>query len=162
MNIVRAIFSKIRAIFLKFWKRAGETSPLPPSSYSPTENEISKVKTKLRNTCKKYCHVKVPYKENKIISNLSNRKDKVTLKQDKGRAVVIMDRSNYTEKYMSLLWSNQLNIFRMTLQNHWNQKYNRQFEKLSQNCLNKSTRNCIQLDSAKVNFMESPRYTNSQ
>ena len=23
------------------------------------ENEISKVKTELRNTCKKYCHVKV-------------------------------------------------------------------------------------------------------
>ena len=30
MNIVRAIFSKIRALFLKFWKRAGETSPPPP------------------------------------------------------------------------------------------------------------------------------------
>ena len=33
------------------------------------ENEISKVKTKLRKTCKKYCHVKVPYKQRNIISN---------------------------------------------------------------------------------------------
>ena len=71
------------------------------------ENEISKVKTKLRNTCEKYCHVKVPYKQKKIISNLSNRKDTVILKVDKGRGVVIMDRSNYTEKCMSLLSSNQ-------------------------------------------------------
>ena len=71
------------------------------------ENEISKVKTKLRNTCEKYCHVKVPYKQKKIISNLSNRKDIVVLKVDKGRGVVIMDRSNYAEKCMSLLSSNQ-------------------------------------------------------
>ena len=40
------------------------------------ENEISKVKTKLRNTCEKYCHVKVPYKQKKIISNLLNRTEK--------------------------------------------------------------------------------------
>ena len=40
------------------------------------ENEISKVKTKLRNTCEKYFHVKVPYKQKKIISNLLNRTEK--------------------------------------------------------------------------------------
>ena len=71
------------------------------------ENEISKVKRKLRNTCKKYWHAKVPYKQKKIISNLSNRKDIVILKVGKGRGVIIMDRSNYTEKCMSLLSSNQ-------------------------------------------------------
>ena len=71
------------------------------------ENEISQVKTKLRNTCEKYCHVKVTYKQWKIISNLSNRKNIVILKIDKSRGVVIMDRSNYTEKCMSLLSSNQ-------------------------------------------------------
>ena len=71
------------------------------------ENEISKVKTKLRNICEKYCHVKVPYKHKNIISNWSNRKDIVILKQDKGRGVVIMDQSNYTDKCMSLLRSNQ-------------------------------------------------------
>ena len=46
------------------------------------------------------------HKQKKIISNLSNSKI-VTLKQDKGRDVVIMDRSNCTEKCMSLLSSNQ-------------------------------------------------------
>ena len=120
------------------------------------ENEISQVKTKQRNTCEKYCHVKVPYKQKKIISNLSNRKDVVILKQGKSRSVLIMDRSKYTDKCMSLLPSNHLKIFQMTLQNPWNQKYNGYFEKLSQNCLKKSTINWIQQDPAQVNFMELP------
>ena len=30
MNLVRAFFPKIRTLFFKFWKRAEETSPLPP------------------------------------------------------------------------------------------------------------------------------------
>ena len=71
------------------------------------ENEISKMKTKILNTFEKYCHVKVPYKQRKIISNLSNSKDIVILKQDKGRGVVIMDQRNYTENCMSSLSSNQ-------------------------------------------------------
>ena len=72
------------------------------------ENEINKVKIKLHNACEKYYHGKVPYKQQKIISNLSNRKDIVILKQDKGRGAVIMDQSNYTEKCVSLLSSNQI------------------------------------------------------
>ena len=31
---------KIRALFSNFWKRAGETSPPPPSSYAPAKNEM--------------------------------------------------------------------------------------------------------------------------
>ena len=39
MNIVRAFFFKIRALSLKFWKRAGETSlpPTLPTSYIPED-----------------------------------------------------------------------------------------------------------------------------
>ena len=37
------------------------------------ENEPSRTKTKLRNTCEKYCNVKVPYKYRDIVSKLSNR-----------------------------------------------------------------------------------------
>ena len=33
-NLVRAFFSKIRTLFFEFSKRAGETSPLLPSSYA--------------------------------------------------------------------------------------------------------------------------------
>ena len=39
------------------------------------ENELSRIKTKLRNTCEKYCNVKVPYKCRDIVSNLSKRED---------------------------------------------------------------------------------------
>ena len=66
---------------------------------------IRKVKTKIRNTCEKYCHVKVPYNQKKTIPNLSSRKAIVILKQDKG--TVIMGPINYTEKWMFLLPSNQ-------------------------------------------------------
>ena len=121
------------------------------------ENVISKVKTKLRNTYEKCRLVKVPYKQKKIIYNLSNRKDIVILKEDKGRGVVIMDHSKYIEKCMSFLSSNHFKH----LPNDPT-KYNGQFEKLSQNCMSKkSTRNCIQQYPAQVNFMELLRYTNS-
>ena len=35
MTTVRAFLTKIRAIFSSFWKREGEDSPPPPSSYAP-------------------------------------------------------------------------------------------------------------------------------
>ena len=33
MTTIRAFFLQIRTLFHNFWKRAGETSPPPPSSY---------------------------------------------------------------------------------------------------------------------------------
>ena len=35
MNLIKAFLPKIMALFFKFWKRAGETSPFPPYSYAP-------------------------------------------------------------------------------------------------------------------------------
>ena len=57
------------------------------------EIEISKIKTKLRSTCEKYCKIKVPYTQRKIISNLSKQDDIFILKQDKGGGVVIMHKT---------------------------------------------------------------------
>ena len=58
---------------------------------------------KLKNTCKKYSKINVPYKYKKKykkdIDNLSKNKNIVILKQDKGRGVVILD----TTKHMTLL-----------------------------------------------------------
>ena len=39
MNLIRAFFPKIKALFFKFWKRAGETSPPSPFSYAPDVGE---------------------------------------------------------------------------------------------------------------------------
>ena len=58
---------------------------------------------KLKNTCKKYSKINVPYKYKKDIDNLSKNKNIVILKQDKGRGVVILDTTKYTEKCMTLL-----------------------------------------------------------
>ena len=71
------------------------------------ENELSRIKTKLRNTCEKYCNVKVPYKYRDIVSKLSKREDIVILKQEKGKGVVLMDRHKYTDKCLALLSTKQ-------------------------------------------------------
>ena len=67
------------------------------------DNELTSLKTKLRSTCEKYSKINVPYKYKKVIDNLSKNKNIVILKQDKGRGVVILDTTKYTEKCMALL-----------------------------------------------------------
>ena len=66
-------------------------------------NELTSLKTKLKCPCEKYSKTNVPYKYKKVIDNLSKRKNIVILKQDKGRGVVILDTTKYTEKCMALL-----------------------------------------------------------
>ena len=55
------------------------------------DNVLSLLKTKLRSTCEKYSQVNVPYKYKKVIDNLSKNKTILTLEQDKGRGIVILD-----------------------------------------------------------------------
>ena len=45
----------------------------------------------------------MPYKYQEIVKNLANNKDIRTLRQDKGRGIVIIGSSNYIEKCLSLL-----------------------------------------------------------
>ena len=71
------------------------------------ENELNRIKTKLRNTCEKYCNVKVPYKCRDIVYKLSKKEDIVILNQDKGRGVVLMNRHKYTDKCLALLSTKQ-------------------------------------------------------
>ena len=73
------------------------------------EQNLAHVKTKLRNTCKKYCKIKVPFKYKEVIKKLSNNDRIVILKQDKGRGVVIMNCSTYLEKCFALLNTRQFN-----------------------------------------------------
>ena len=53
------------------------------------EVQLSQVKTELRDTCQKYCRIKIPYKHRKTIEHLSKRDDVIILKQHKGRGVVL-------------------------------------------------------------------------
>ena len=66
-------------------------------------NEVTQVKTKLTNSCEKYCTVKVSKYPKNVINNLIERNDIAIMKQDKGIGVVIMDKSIYTEKGLALL-----------------------------------------------------------
>ena len=88
-----AVKSRQKAIFpnsntiatefeLLFQKLFGDISNI-------SENEVSKIKTQLRNTCKKYSKVKVPCRHRKFVLELSKTENIVILKQGKGRGVVM-------------------------------------------------------------------------
>ena len=49
----------------------------------------------------------VPYKYKKIIDQLSRNKDLWTLKQEKGRSVMLMGRTKYKNKCVEILETNQ-------------------------------------------------------
>ena len=65
------------------------------------------MKTKLRSTCERYSKIHVPYKYKTIIDSLSKNQSICIMRQDKGRGVVVMDRSKYTEKCLSILQNEQ-------------------------------------------------------
>ena len=67
------------------------------------DNELTSLKTKLRSTCEKYSKINVSYKYKKVIDNLSKNKNIVILKLGKGRGIVILDTTKYTEKCMAIL-----------------------------------------------------------
>ena len=66
------------------------------------DNELTLLKTKLRSTYEKNSKINVPYKY-KVIDKLSKNKNIAILKQGKGRGVVILNTTKYTEKCMGLL-----------------------------------------------------------
>ena len=65
------------------------------------------LKSKMRRTCENYSKVKVPYKFQHVIDNLSKNKNIIIIRQDKGRGVTILDRKNYIEKYLNILDAKQ-------------------------------------------------------
>ena len=69
---------------------------------------ITRLKTKLRHTCDKYSRIKISYKYRNVIDNLRRNKQLVILKQDKEREVVLLDKTRYVEKYLSIITTNKL------------------------------------------------------
>ena len=78
-----------------------------PNIPNISENELQQVKTKLRNICERYRNIKVQYKQRQISKSLSQREDTTIMKADKVRGVVIMNKSKYLEKCLTLLNSEQ-------------------------------------------------------
>ena len=75
-------------------------------SHTPDEN-LTRLKTKLRSTCERYSKIHVPYKYKAIIDSLSKNQNICIMKQDKGRGVVVMDSSKYIEKCLDILQTEQ-------------------------------------------------------
>ena len=70
-------------------------------------NDKDELQSKLRRTCENYSKLKTPYKYKDIIKKLSQNNNIIILKQDKGRGVVILDKSTYVDKCLSLLNTDQ-------------------------------------------------------
>ena len=71
------------------------------------ENERIEIKTNLLNACRNYTEIKVPYRYQGVVKNLSRNEAICILKQDKGRGVIITNRIDYVEKCEQLLISKQ-------------------------------------------------------
>ena len=71
------------------------------------EEEKLNLKTKFLNCFKNYNTIKTPYEYREIVKKLSDNQDIFLLKQDKGRGIVIMDRSKYVEKSLEILQTNK-------------------------------------------------------
>ena len=124
------------------------------------EHDTMALKPKLRHTCEKYNQIKVPCKYRTVIDNLRRNKYLVILKQDKGNDVVLLDKTVYIDKCLSILNTQkfqQLDIS-PTAANEY--KIQRALRKINSKSFNKSIRGFSQLDQMPVNFMVLPNYIN--
>ena len=71
------------------------------------ENTISQIKTKLQQTCQNYSKIRVSYKYRQVINDLAKNNNIAIMKQDKGKGIVIVDKTKYQEKSLALLNTNQ-------------------------------------------------------
>ena len=67
------------------------------------EERIAQIKTQLRSKGEKYYNLKIPFRYRQAIKILSNNKDNVISKQDKGKGVARLDCSKYIEKCLSIV-----------------------------------------------------------
>ena len=76
------------------------------------DDQLTVLKTRIRNTCHKYNRINVPYRYRQKIRNFSNNEQIKVLKQDEGREVVIMYSSQYMKKCLKIL--NNDNFIKLT------------------------------------------------
>ena len=70
---------------------------------TPSSDEVDILKSKIRRSCENYSNIPPVKKNNDVIANLVRNNNIVVIKQDKGRGVVLMDKSKYTEKCLQHL-----------------------------------------------------------
>ncbi len=67
------------------------------------EDKKLNIKTKFLSCFKNYGTIKTPYEYKETVKRLSKNQNICLLKQDKGRGIVIVDRSKYVEKCLDIL-----------------------------------------------------------
>ena len=123
-------------------------------------DDLTRIKTKLLSTCEQYSNVKVPYKYRKTVNNLKNNPNIVLLKQDKGRGVVVLDKTKYTEKCLSLLNSPQFTTLQSDPTTKIERKVQNALRKLNPVFLKKNVSNFIQQGQNQEISMEQQKSTN--
>ena len=68
---------------------------------------ITRLKTKLRHICDKYSRIKVPCNYRHVINNLRRNKQLIIFKQEKGKGVVLLDKTKYVKKCFSIINTNK-------------------------------------------------------
>ena len=91
---------------------------------------------------------------------MRRNKDLVILKQDKGKGIVLLNRTVYIDKWLSILNTQQFQQLDISPTAANEIEIQGALRKINQNSLNKSIRDFIQLDQMPVNFMALPNYIN--
>ena len=87
----------------------------------------------IRRTCENYSRIKVPYKYQKIIYNISRNKDIILIKQKKGRSISILDKKDDIEKCINILGSKQFKKLKKDPTKILENKMQRTLRKIKQN-----------------------------
>ena len=117
------------------------------------EERIARIKTQLRSKCEKYYNVKIPSRYRQAIKRLSNNKDIAIFKQDKGRGVIILNRSKYIEKCLSIVNSSQFLQVDKDPTASIERKVQRTLRKIKDKFQHYFVQKSIQLDHHLVDFM---------
>ena len=78
------------------------------------QNEHDQLKSKIRRTCENYYRIMISCRYKEIIKRLSNNKDNIILRQDKGRGVVVLNCTSYIENPPAYLLVTDLQFLKMT------------------------------------------------
>ena len=123
---------------------------------------MTSLKTKLRYTCDKYSRIKVPYKYHNVINNLRRKKQLLILKQDKGRRVVLLDKTRYGEKCFSIISTNKFKKLDKNPMVSYEPKIQRTLRKMKSRFTLQEYKKLAQQDQMLVNFMVLRKSTNYQ
>ena len=103
----------------------------------------------------------MPHTQRKIISDLSRRDDIILLKQDKGRGIVVMDRSKYTKKCLEMLSTKQFTVVENDPTKTLESRIQRTLRKLKSKITDQEYKTYIRQDHSQRNSMVLQKCTNS-